>query len=112
MTQPPAPNRRRFERVSLAENRRLACSALGEGLHLDGEVTVISTGGMFIHTAAVQPIGARFDIKMRNIADVVEADCVVRNNEREGFGVEFIDMRPKFRENLERIIERLRTPGT
>lgn len=103
-------NRRRFERVILPQSRWLACQAVGEGTHLDGEVSVISVGGMFIRTAQAQPIGARFGIKMRNIADVVEADCVVRNHQDGGFGVEFLEMRPKFRDNLDRIISRLREP--
>ncbi len=104
-------NRRRFERVALPESRWLACQAIGEGLHLDGAVTVISSGGMFIRAGRPQPIGARFGVKMRNIADVVEADCVVRNHQADGFGVEFVEMRPKFRDNLQRIIERLRDPA-
>jgi len=111
MTPAPPDNRRRFERVVLPQTRWLACQAVGEGVHLDGEVSVISSGGMFIR-ASVAPIGARFGVKMRNIADVVEADCIVRNHQGDGFGVEFTEMRPKFRENLERIIERLRVPGS
>lgn len=108
MIDPLGPDRRRFERVNLSAKFPLACQARGEGLLLDGEVTVISTGGMFIRTAKVQPIGSRFEVKMRNIADVVEAECVVRNNHPEGFGVEFLEMKPTYRGNLERIIERLR----
>jgi hypothetical protein len=108
MAEPLAPNRRRFERIDLPEGRRLICAAFGEGLHVDGEVTVIGSGGMFLRTAKVPDVGARLGIKMRSIADVVEADCVVRNNHHEGFGVEFVDMRPKFRENLDKILERLR----
>jgi len=105
-------NRRRFDRVELPQTRWLACQAMGEGIHVDGAVSVISSGGMFIRGAKAQPIGTRFEIKMRNIADVVEAHCVVRNHQGDGFGVEFIEMRPKFRDNLERIIDRLRAPGT
>lgn len=112
MAEPLAPNRRRFERIDLPEGRRLICSAYGGGVALDGEVTVISPGGMFIRTDEAQQIGSRFEIKMRNIADVVEAECVVRNKHPEGCGVEFVDMRAKFRENLDRIIERLRQPGS
>ncbi len=103
-------NRRRFQRVVLPQTRWLACQAIGEGTHLEGEVSVISTGGMFIRAEPAQPVGAKFGVKMRNIADVVEADCVVRNHQSAGFGVEFIEMRPKFRDNLERIIARLREP--
>lgn len=111
MGQSAAANRRRFQRVELPQNRWLACQAMGEGLHMDAEVTVISSGGMFIRAPKVQPIGSRIGIKMRNITDVVEADCVVRNQQGDGFGVEFIEMRPTFQSNLERIIERLREPG-
>lgn len=111
MSQPAGPNRRRFQRVELPQNRWLACQAMGEGLHFDGEVSVISPGGLFIRSGKVQPIGARLGVKMRNIMDVVEADCVVRNHQDDGFGVEFLEMRPTFQTNLERIIERLSDPG-
>lgn len=104
-------NRRRFSRVELPQNRWLACQAMGEGLHFDGEVSVISPGGLFIRTGKVQPVGARLGIKMRNIMDVVEADCVVRNHQGDGFGVEFVEMKPTFQNNLERIIERLSEPN-
>ena len=103
-------NRRRFERVFIQEGRWLACQATGEGVALDGEVCVLGLGGMFIRTAKVQPIGARVGIIMRNIADIVEADCVVRNNHHEGFGIEFVALAPKARRNLERILCRLKEP--
>ena len=111
MSQSAEVNRRRFRRVELPQNRWLACQAMGEGLHFDGEVSVISPGGLFIRSPKVQHVGARLGIKMRNIMDVVEADCVVRNHQDDGFGVEFLDMRPTFQTNLERIIDRLRDPG-
>ena len=109
MSHTPAANRRRYERIDLTQSRWLACHTVGEGQHLDGAVSVISSGGMFIRSSRIHPIGTRLEVKMRNIADVVEADCVVRNHVSDGFGVEFVEIRPKFRDNLERILSRLRT---
>ena len=63
MSQSRGVNRRRFHRVELPQNRWLACQALGEGLHFDGEVSVISPGGLFIRSPKIQPIGAHLGIK-------------------------------------------------
>jgi hypothetical protein len=110
MSESAYQKQRRFERLSLPEGKRLICQATGDGLALDGEVSVLGLGGMYIRAAAAQPVGSRVAIRMRNIADVVEAECVVRDSRPEGFGVEFLDLRPKFRRNLERILARLKEP--
>ena len=100
------PEQRRFERIQLPDGK-LVCH--GVDTSLDGDVTVLGMGGMYIRTPKIQALGATFNIRMRNIADIVEAQCAVRGQGLDGMGVEFVSLQEKHQQNLQRIIERFKS---
>lgn len=106
MKTPSGPEQRRFERIQLPDGK-LVCH--GVDSVIDGDVTVLGMGGMYIRTPKIQAMGAQFNIRMRNIADIVEAQCTVRGQGIDGMGVEFVSLQNKHQENLKRIIERFKS---
>ncbi|MCI0352684.1 MAG: PilZ domain-containing protein [Acidobacteriales bacterium] len=109
MKTPKGPEQRRFERIHLPHGK-LVCH--GVDTTLDGDVTVLGLGGMYIRTPKIQAMGAQFSVRLRNIADVVEAQCTVRGQGLDGMGVEFVSLQDKHQANLQRIIDRLKSEST
>ncbi len=97
---------RYYERVLVPEHYPVQCE--GVGITLDGKVSVLSLGGMYIRTRESHPEGSAFGVRMRANGDVVETVCVVRRREPGGLGVEFIRLRGRHEDGLRRIIARLK----
>ncbi len=99
-------NYRFYQRVLVPDHYPVQCE--GVGIALDGKVSVLSLGGMYIRTRESHPEGSAFGIRMRASDDVVETVCVVRRREPGGLGVEFVKLRGQHEESLKRILARLK----
>ena len=78
---------RRHERVLVPENRLFRCQGIGS--HLDGVVSVIGLSGMFIRTKESQPAGTTLALRIHALDTDIEIQCIVRDVEPGGLGVEF-----------------------
>jgi hypothetical protein len=74
---------------------------------LDGKITVMGLGGLFIRTREPYPAGTVFRLRFTDEGETVEAMCAVRDQNPQGMGVEFVELRGKSEENLKKIMERL-----
>ncbi|MGH9793977.1 MAG: PilZ domain-containing protein [Candidatus Acidiferrales bacterium] len=99
-------NYRFYQRVLVPDHYPVQCE--GVGIALDGKVSVLSLGGMYIRTRESHPEGSAFGIRMSASDDVVETVCVVRRREPGGLGVEFVKLRGQHEESLKRILARLK----
>ena len=85
----PYQEMRRHERILVPHERWIRASANGTGPELEGRVTVIGLGGMFIRTNRVLAAGAVVHVKLTDPLLTLETDCIVRNVAENGLGVEF-----------------------
>lgn len=97
---------RYYERVLVPEHYPVQCE--GMGIALEGKVSVLSLGGMYIRTRESHPEGSAFGVRMRATGEVVETVCVVRRREPGGLGVEFMRLRGEQEKSLRRILARLK----
>lgn len=97
---------RNYRRVLVPEHYPVHCE--GVGITLNGQVAVLSMGGMYIRTRESHPEGSSFGMRIRANSDVVETVCVVRRREPGGLGVEFMTLRGQNEESLKRILARLK----
>lgn len=97
---------RLFDRVTLAEGKHVPCE--GIGFTFDGEAIVIGMGGLLIRTPKTYPVGTVLPLRLRSGDDIFEADCIVRDLEEGGIGVEFVKLRGANEEALRRILQNLR----
>ena len=97
---------RLYDRLYLTESQYLNCE--GVGFALEGRVTVIGLGGLYMLTDKSYPMGTVLALRILGGAEVVEADGIVRDVEPEGFGVEWVKLRGNNEDALKRILDRLR----
>ena len=97
---------RLYDRVTLEEGKYIPCEGLG--FTFEGQVTVIGLGGLLIRTTKSYPVGTVLPLRLRSGDDVFEADCIVRDLEEGGIGVEFVKLRGANEEALRRMIQNLR----
>jgi len=98
---------RRYERVVIPEDKLLACEGLERAL--DGLVSIVGLGGMFIRTRESYPVGTVVGVRIRGDGEVVETECVVRDVEPGGLGVEFVRLRGQHEETLKKIVDRFKS---
>lgn len=80
-------DRRRHMRIAIPEKRLLECE--GTSRLLQGQVSVLGLGGMFIRTQAQFPTGTTLGVRVRADGETLETECVVRDVLPNGLGVEF-----------------------
>jgi len=95
---------RKHQRILVPGNRLIRASANGDGPRVQGTVTVIGLGGMFIRTSNSLPSGTVLHVKLTEPLGVIETDCVVRNVAENGLGVEFAGVSPEDEEKLKALL--------
>jgi PilZ domain len=97
---------RQHQRLLVPEGRKVAVEAAG--LDLDGSVTVIGLGGMFIRTRNSQHLGATLHLKLVDAFITFEAEGTVRNQSEKGIGVEFTGISPENEQKLKMLLTHLK----
>ncbi len=95
-------NQRRYERVLIPEDRLFHCTGIGS--HLDGRVSVIGLSGMFIRTRESHPVGTTLALRIHALDTDIEVQCVVRDAEPGGLGVEFSGLSAENEQKLKSVI--------
>jgi len=82
---------RRHRRILVPSSRLIRVSGVsgGKKQEIEGVVTVIGFGGMFIRTPGELPAGSVLQVLLTDSINTLEAECTVRNVASDGFGVEF-----------------------
>ena len=101
----PKPDPRRHSRILLDPQHALRCESATP--KINGSVTVIGLGGMFVRTASVQPFGTVLQLRVHNSV-IFEAGCTVRSVSENGVGVEFTAMARAEEEKLKNLLLHLR----
>lgn len=99
-------NYRRYQRFVVPEDRLASCEAVGRAL--DGKVAIVGLGGIFIRTRETWPPGTLLKVSILCDGDLVEAKCVVRRQEPDGLGAEFVKLRGKHEERLKKFMASLK----
>jgi hypothetical protein len=99
-------DRRHHDRVVVPEDKLLPCE--GVSRPLNGKISVLGTGGMFIRTTDAYPPGTELELRICADSETLDAPCVVRDAAPSGLGVEFTWVRAPFEEKLRKIIARLK----
>lgn len=77
---------------------------------LQARTRLISIGGMFVEHPEPLWVGASFSAKLL-LPDTIAVDCVVRVVEAgQGMGVEFVELSPEARAQLEELVARVAVP--
>ena len=97
---------RRNERILIPDNRLLRCEGIGS--HLDGLISVIGLSGMFIRTKESHPVGTTLALSIRALDTEIEAQCVVRDAEPGGLGVEFTRLSREDEDKLKSVLAYLK----
>ncbi len=98
-------DRRRRERVVIPEEKLLPCE--GVNRPLNGKVSVLGIGGMYVRTSDTYPPGTELELRIRANGETLETPCVVRDVTPGGLGVEFTWLRGALEAKLQKIISRL-----
>lgn len=106
---PPAepPSRRykrHYERYRLPEQKEIPCE--GVNTSLQGYVSVIGLGGIFVRTTETYEFGKRLTLRIHCEDGPVEAKAVVRYAAPGGLGFEFVELRGEHEQNLRKALER------
>lgn len=82
---------RRHQRILVPNGRVIRVAAVNpdERANLEGVVTVIGLGGMFIRTANLRPTGTILQLRIEDPLVTFESECTVRSVASNGLGVEF-----------------------
>ncbi|HUJ32005.1 MAG TPA: PilZ domain-containing protein [Candidatus Acidoferrum sp.] len=102
------PDLRRHQRILVPAGHVMRAVSNGTGPHLDGTVTVIGLGGMFIRTAKPQPFGTVLKLKLEDPVASFEAECTVRHVADNGVGVEITNISIENEQRLKALLLRLK----
>lgn len=103
------PDLRRHQRILVptGHTMRIASNG-GGGPKLEGIVTVIGLGGMFIRTSKTQPFGTVLKLKLNDPLATFEAEFTVRCVADNGIGVEITKISPENEQRLKALLLRLK----
>jgi len=100
-------DRRHHDRIVIPEDKLLSCE--GVSRPLNGKVSVLGTGGMYIRTSDTYPLGTELEVRIRRDADTLQIPCRVREVAPGGLGVEFTWVRRPLEEKLRKLMARMKT---
>ncbi len=100
------PDNRLYDRIYLQDEKFIPCEGLG--FAFDGQISVLGLGGMYVRTGKSYPIGTVLPLRIAVGKEAIEADCIVRDVETDGIGVEFVKLRGSNEDTLKRIIDAVR----
>jgi hypothetical protein len=98
---------RQNQRLLVPEGRKIPVEVAG--LELNGIVTVIGLGGMFIRTRKPQHLGSTFHLRLVDVFMSLEADCTARSLSDRGMGVEFTGISPENEQKLKMLLAHLKS---
>jgi hypothetical protein len=98
------PDLRRHERILVPGGQAIRAAGNAEGPHLEGIVTVIGLGGMFIRTGNSYPAGAVLHVVLKCSPLSIESECIVRNSVSNGIGVELTEVTPENEQKLKALL--------
>jgi PilZ domain len=103
------PDLRRHQRILVPSGHTMRIASNGGGgPKLDGVVTVIGLGGMFIRTMKTQPFGTVLKLKLDDPVTTFEAEFTVRSVAENGIGVEITKISPENEQRLKALLIRLK----
>jgi hypothetical protein len=103
------PDLRRHQRILLPAGHTMRASSNGSGgPNVDGVVTVVGLGGMFLRTTKTQPFGTVLKLKVDDPLATFEAEFTVRNVSDNGIGVEITKISPENEQRLKALLTRLK----
>lgn len=97
---------RRHQRVLVPEGRTIRVEASQPGL--EGVVSVIGLGGMFIRARDSHPCGTVLQFRLTDPSVSFESECTVRHVATNGLGVEFTQLTPENEQKLKDLLLRLK----
>jgi PilZ domain-containing protein len=100
---------RRHRRFRVPEQLVIRVSSNGAETHVEGVVTVIGLGGMFVRTKAPLSPGSMLTLGMTCPAVSFEAQCSVRHVYEAGMGVEYTALTPENEARLKDFVIELQT---
>jgi hypothetical protein len=98
---------RQHQRLLVPEGRKIPIEVAG--LELNGTVTVIGLGGMFIRTRNPQHLGSAFHLRLVDAFISLDAECTVRSLSERGMGVEFTGISPENEQKLKMLLAHLKS---
>lgn len=101
------PDLRRHQRILVPSGHIMRVASTG-GPKLEGAVTVIGLGGMFIRTSKAQPFGTVLKLKLVDPVAAFEAEFTVRSVADNGMGVEITKISPENEQRLKALLLRLK----
>ena len=107
--QPSRRYKRYYERFRLPEQNEIPCE--GVNVSLQGYVSVIGLGGLFVRTNEGYEFGKRMTLRIHCEDGTVEAKAVVRYAAPGGLGFEFVELRGEYEENLRKALQRFARLG-
>lgn len=103
------PDLRRHQRILVPSGHTMRIASNGNGgPKVDGIVTVIGLGGMFIRTSKTQPFGTVLKLKLNDPVVTFEAEFTVRSVAENGIGVEITKISPENEQRLKALLLRLK----
>ena len=102
--QPGRRYKRHYERYRLPEQNEIPCE--GVNFSLQGYVSVIGLGGLFVRTTENYEFGKRLTLLLHCQEGRVETKAVVRYAAPGGLGFEFVELRGENEHNLQKALRR------
>lgn len=99
---------RRHQRILVPGAVEIRAVGNGDGPRVEGVVTVIGLGGMFVRTQILRPPGSVLHLTLVCPLVSIESECTVRRVAENGMGIEFTGMTPEEEEKLKQLLHQLR----
>ncbi len=103
------PDPRRHERVLVPQACQIQMTTNGKGPRLEGSVSVIGLGGMFVRMKDPPPPGSVLHVTITCSIVTLESDCTVIHVTSHGMGVELASLTPENEQKLEALLLELKT---
>lgn len=104
------PDLRRHQRILVPSGQRLRVHGNGGGPRLEGIVSAIGMGGMFIRTDSAPPPGTVLNLRLEDRVAAFDSECTVRYVEESGMGVEITSISSKGEQRLRFLLIQLKGP--
>jgi PilZ domain len=106
------PDLRRHHRVLIHNARTIRVAAVPAShtppSALQGVVTILGLGGMFIRTRSLHPLGTVLHLRLVDAIATFDSECTVRTVAPNGLGVEFTRITPENEMKLKALLSALK----
>lgn len=100
---------RRHERILVPEACQIRVKGNGNGPQLEGTVSVIGLGGMFVRTKIPPPSGSTLHVVLTGANVSLESECKVVHVKPNGTGVELTGLTPENEAKLKALLLELKS---